>query len=1005
MVASHRCIRLLLVFAVLLTLALTGGAAQAGSPVQDPSGSTSSLASLLDADGRLELPPGFSGSINAEGWQLMSGENEPPRFAPLETAESLTPLDPRQERGASSTGAAAPLVAGDEKWLPGFNLRGAFGYVYALAAGDGNDVYIGGFFLTIGDVRAPSGTTFVAKWDGSHWSALGYGFDNPVLALAWDATNKILYAGGQFDYICGAADCTTTRVNHIARWSGGAWSALSYGLTNYVDALALDGSNNLYAGGQFAGYCTTNATCPGSTTVNNIAKWNRAAGTWSALTHDGIGVNAAVRALAWRDIDSKLIIGGDFSLWGGVPGEVRDHLATWNGTADDRLCYGTSGNVYALAWDSTHQVLFVGGDFDSLYGGAGLPTDNCGLATNTQVNHIAKYNYNAVTPSWGPLHFGVNGIVRSIVVDAANHKAYAGGDFTNLCGSATCASPSPASRVAQWDYAGAGVWSTLGSGIDLVVYALALQGGLYAGGGFLHAGDQVAFSIAKWNSPNWSAVGGGNGVFGDVISTVAADGKGNVYIGGYFQFAGGVRVNNIAKWNGSTWSALDKGLNPIVRAIAVDKDGSVYAGGDFIYTCGNSECSTNGDRVNRVAKWNGTAWSPVGNGFSSPPLAASLVFALTFDRQGNLIAGGIIPAICNNIDCSAPPTVAHNLVKWTHASGKWAPLGGGTLGPIFGLAVDSADKLYVAGDFAAVCGDADCAGAPVQVNRIAKWNGTAWERLAFGVNGIVAALAVDHTDKLYVGGDMAKACGDLACGTTLEPLNRIGKWTPSGASGTWEKLSFGVNAHVYSLAVDDANNLFAGGVFPNVCANDACAPGAAVNSIAKWNGSAWSPLGSGIRPNGILVQGLAWQFGRLSVGGAFYGAGDKVATRFAQYQDNNPPTLANIAKTGYPGATITFTAADFAGAMTDTESEALAKIQVLSLPAHGTLNLSGTAVTANQEIAAASLANLTFTPTAGWAGATSFSWNGHDGNSYAMTPANVNITIAYRSLYLPLVRR
>jgi hypothetical protein len=39
-------------------------------------------------------------------------------------------------------------------------------------------------------------------------------------------------------------------VNHIAKWNGSAWSALSTGMDGIVRALAVSGSD-LYAGGEF----------------------------------------------------------------------------------------------------------------------------------------------------------------------------------------------------------------------------------------------------------------------------------------------------------------------------------------------------------------------------------------------------------------------------------------------------------------------------------------------------------------------------------------------------------------------------------------------------------------------------------------------------------------------------------------------------------------------------------------------------------------------------------
>ncbi len=65
----------------------------------------------------------------------------------------------------------------------------------------------------------------------------------------------------------------------------------------------------------------------------------------------------------------------------------------------------------------------------------------------------------------------------------------------------------------------------------------------------------------------------------------------------------------------------------------------------------------------------------------------------------------------------------------------------------------------------------------------------------------------------------------------------------------WVSLGSGMNNRVDALAVS-GSSLYAGGYFNTAGA-------VAANLIAKWDGSAWSPLGSGISGGG--------QFGPLSM--------------------------------------------------------------------------------------------------------------------------------------------
>ncbi|MBW4681753.1 MAG: DUF4347 domain-containing protein [Microcoleus vaginatus WJT46-NPBG5] len=109
--------------------------------------------------------------------------------------------------------------------------------------------------------------------------------------------------------------------------------------------------------------------------------------------------------------------------------------------------------------------------------------------------------------------------------------------------------------------------------------------------------------------------------------------------------------------------------------------------------------------------------------------------------------------------------------------------------------------------------------------------------------------------------------------------------------------------------------------------------------------------------------------------------------------NDNPPTVTNISKPGAEDTAIILATADFTGVFSDVDSNSLTKIQIVTLPANGSLSLNGTAVIAGQEIALASLNSLTFTPTANFNGSTSFNWNGFDGTAYASASAMVNLTV------------
>jgi hypothetical protein len=123
-------------------------------------------------------------------------------------------------------------------------------------------------------------------------------------------------------------------------------------------------------------------------------------------------------------------------------------------------------------------------------------------------------------------------------------------------------------------------------------------------------------------------------------------------------------------------------------------------------------------------------------------------------------------------------------------------------------------------------------------NRIAKWNGGSWTTLGLGMNGGVEVLAVSGSD-VYAGGVFTRTTNSGGMAVTV---NGIAKWNGS----TWSALGSGMNGPVYGLRML-GTDLYAGGDFTT-------AGGSGATNIAKWNGSSWSALGSrGARMSGAVI--------------------------------------------------------------------------------------------------------------------------------------------------------
>ena len=346
---------------------------------------------------------------------------------------------------------------------------------------------------------------------------------------------------------------------------------------------------------------------------------------------------------------------------------------------------------------------------------------------------------------------------------------------------------------------GAGPWSALGSNgvgdgaIQTSVSAIATIGtDLYVAGGFSDAAFlPKADHIARWDGSAWSALGsdgGGGGALNAAVSALMVSG-GDLYVGGAFTNAAGIAAaDRIARWNGSAWSAIGPSAITSGRVFAIAMfQGDLYVGGDFTDVGGNPN-------ADYLARWDGDVWSAVGSGTA----ISDDVFALT-------VAGG---------------------------------------------------DLYIGGQF-------DDAGGLPEADNVARWSGTAWSALgsdgagggAIG-SGVVHALAASGST-VYVGGFLFNVAGIAAADYVAR---WDGSWSALGSNGSGNGAI--LNLPVLALAVS-GDDVYVGGAFTEVAGIPAA------DRIARWNGTTWSALGT---PSALVtdsVVALKVTADALFVGGDF----------------------------------------------------------------------------------------------------------------------------------------
>lgn len=362
--------------------------------------------------------------------------------------------------------------------------------------------------------------------------------------------------------------------------------------------------------------------------------------------------------------------------------------------------------------------------------------------------------------------------------------------------------------------------------------------------------------------PEWDTSFGVPSGVNDAVRAlhVFDDGSGSgpaLYAGGFFLAASGQPANRIAKWNGERWSPLGEGTNHAVFALTEFDDGA--GGGPALYAGGIFNMA-GGAPAKSIAKWDGQNWSSLGSG-TNGSAGAMAVFDDGSGAGAALYVGGSFTA--------AGGGGARRIAKWNGLS--WSAAGAGFNGPVSALTVfddgsGSGPALYAAADFG-----------------VWKWNGQAWAQVGPSFLSDASALAVFDDGAgaaLFAAGPFTSIGG--------VSVNRVAKLTGQ----TWSSLGSGVNDWVRALSVFDDGA--SGGPALYACGAFTSAGSVRTNRIARWNGQSWSALGAGVSGGSVGVSSAeafalsvfddgSGSGASLFVGGSFTTAGSATANNFAEW--------------------------------------------------------------------------------------------------------------------------
>jgi hypothetical protein len=294
------------------------------------------------------------------------------------------------------------------------------------------------------------------------------------------------------------------------------------------------------------------------------------------------------------------------------------------------------------------------------------------------------------------------------------------------------------------------------------------------------------------------------------------------------------------------WTHMGGSPNGVVSWAVEGLDGYIYCGGVFtmagtVPANRIARNNPNGPQGGVVSPWERMGGATGANG---------TVWNIVIGFDGRVYACG---------EFTSMDGIANTrfIAVWNPATNLWSSLGtglaGGTVARAMAVGLDG--SIYVTGDFTS-------AGGVANTDHIAVWNPNTnnWNALGTGFTGGLGEALVTMLDgTIILGGSLFNSVSGVP------NTARIARWNP--ATSSWSSIASSVTGSIRALATTPDGLLYAGGDFSAI-------GGITTSYVAKFNGTSWSSLGSGLGPSGKQVTSMqADRLGNLIVNGNFLTAG------------------------------------------------------------------------------------------------------------------------------------
>jgi hypothetical protein len=270
--------------------------------------------------------------------------------------------------------------------------------------------------------------------------------------------------------------------------------------------------------------------------------------------------------------------------------------------------------------------------------------------------------------------------------------------------------------------------------------------------------------------------------------------------------------------------------------------------------------------ANNVARYNAATdtWTPLGTGTNGS------VYALALLPDGRIAMGG-------SFSSAGTATTASNVALYNPTTGTWSALGAGTDNTVKGLAVTTSGDLIVGGSFF------NAGGLPsFGLARYTPGTST-WSLISTRPNSNVNAVLALPNGRVAVAGQFGSITVGSAAATFVG-FSAIVDPVANTLTGLGIAPNFGVADWTYAIASTATGDLIYSGIFTTTTGGSVPASRIAryTPGAGSGTGGSWSTLGAGL--SGITQSLLILPNGDIVAGGAFTSAGGAPANNIARYR-------------------------------------------------------------------------------------------------------------------------